>query len=447
VTARKPPILAVTSAPNPCIYPDALYKSTRWPKPNIRVASYFAAGDTNVGFGPTTRKRRLHLKDILAWATHYRESAGRWPTRTSGDIPGTLGVTWAAVDAALRDGTRGLPGGSSLAQLLAEQFGARNIQRLPPLSEPQILAWADSHRARTGSWPTSDSGTIPGSGGDKWLSVDTALRLGSRGLPGHSSLARLLARQRGVRNRKRLPPLTEEAVLAWADAHHQRTGQWPQGRSEPIPEAPGETWMAVNMALSKGLRGLAGGSSLAMLLAERRGVQNLWGRPNLSYPHILEWADAHQKRCGHWPNLNSGPIPEAPGETWLSVDRALRRGRRGLPGGYSLAELLAVERGVRNRVNLPPLSRRAILRWAVAFQRRTGTWPTERSGSIPEAPGDSWDTIDEALRYGRRGLRAGSSLARLLDEHGKKRNHLALPRLSYKTILAWADAHFQRTGA
>jgi hypothetical protein len=47
-----------------------------------------------------------------------------------------------------------------------------------------------------------------------------ALRLGLRGLPGGSSLARLLDEQRRVRNVKNLPPLTEEQILAWADEHH-----------------------------------------------------------------------------------------------------------------------------------------------------------------------------------------------------------------------------------
>jgi hypothetical protein len=55
--------------------------------------------------------------------------------------------------------------------------------------------------------------------------------------------------------------------------------------------------------------------------------------------------------------------------------------------------------------------------------------------------------IDEALLHGWRGLRGGSSLARLLDQYGKKRNRAALPRLSYKKILSWADAHFQRYGS
>ncbi len=394
----------------------------------------------------TTRKRQLPLEDILAWARHYRESTGQWPSKTTGEIPGTFGITWAIIDAALREGTRGLPGGSSLAQLLTDNCGARNIQSLPPLNEPQILAWADAYQARTGSWPAADSGTIPDSGGEKWLSVDNALRLGLRGLPGHSSLAQVLARCRGVRNRKRLPPLTEQAILAWADAWKVRTGQWPRGRSGQIPEAPGETWTAVDMALRRGLRGLAGGSSLALLLADHRGVRNVWSRPNLSHEHILAWVDAHQQRTGQWPHLNSGPISEAPGETWQSVNHALKRGSRGLPGGYSLAELLAVERGVRNYASRPPLSRKTILQWAVAFQRRMGRWPTASSGPVPEAPGESWHTLDEALRRGWRGLRGGSSLARLLDSYGKRRNRAALPRLSYKKILCWADAHFRRRG-
>jgi hypothetical protein len=192
---------------------------------------------------------------------------------------------------------------------------------------------------------------------------------------------------------------------------------------------------------------MAGGSSLALLLADQRNVRNVWSRPNLCFEQILAWADAHYQRCGHWPHLNSGPIPEAPDETWLAVNQALKRGMRGLPGGSSLADFLAVERGARNRVNLPPLSRRAILRWATAFHRRTGQWPTKTSGPVSEAPGDTWDTINEALYIGRRGLRGGSSLARLLDTSGKKRNRVALPRLSYKKILSWADAHFRRWGA
>jgi hypothetical protein len=218
------------------------------------------------------RRRRLSIPEILVWASAYREHTGRWPTKHSGGIAHARGETWLGIDTALREGLRGLPGGSSLAKLLAEHFGARNIHDLPPLTEEQILSWANAWHERTGAWPTATDGLIPDPGGERWSGIDDALRAGARGLGGRSSLAQLLARRRGVRNRKRLPPLTEEQILAWADAHHHRRhGAWPTSKSGPIPEAPGETWMAVDMTLRKGRRGRPGGSSLALLLAERRG--------------------------------------------------------------------------------------------------------------------------------------------------------------------------------
>jgi hypothetical protein len=75
----------------------------------------------------------------------------------------------------------------------------------------------------------------------------------------------LLAAER-VRNPVRPPPLTREQILSWAQAHHRRTGRWPTRADGPVEEAPGETWHAANLALWFGLRGLPGGSSLALLL-------------------------------------------------------------------------------------------------------------------------------------------------------------------------------------
>jgi hypothetical protein len=54
--------------------------------------------------------------------------------------------------------------------------------------------------------------------------------------------------------------------------------------------------------------------------------------------------------------------------------------------------------------------------------------------------------VDEALRQGYRGLKGNSSLARLLAERRNARNRAALPKLTDKTILAWADSHCRRTG-
>ncbi len=243
----------------------------------------------------------------------------------------------------------------------------------------------------------------------------------------------LLAEHRGVRNRKRLPPLTKGQILAWADSYFQRTGSWPTANSGPITDAPGETWMAAQVALRNGQRGLPGGSSLALLLAERRGVRHRRNRPTFSIEEILRCADAFHERTGNWPHVQSGPIHKLPGECWSAVDRALRRGMRGLPGGSSLANLLADERGVRNPANLPDLSRKQILAWAKAHYRSTGQWPNDSSGRITEAPNENWGSVGQCMRQGTRGLRAGSTLARLLAEHGCKQHLRERPRLSNLT--------------
>src|SRR6516165_695540 len=211
--------------------------------------------------------------------------------------------------------------------------------RLPPLTISQVLAWADAYHRRSGRWPRIESWPVPGSG-DTWHRVDSALRLGLRGLaPGGSSLARLLAERRGVRNQGDLPRLSVAEVLRWADAHCRRTGAWPKETGGPIPEAPGEGWHAVDRALRAGVRGFTAGSSLPRLLQARRGVPNLQGRPPLTVKQILTRADAYFERHGAWPQTRSGPVEGVPGQTWGGVQTALQYGRRGFPGGMTLARL------------------------------------------------------------------------------------------------------------
>jgi hypothetical protein len=320
---------------------------------------------------------------------------------------------------------------------------------LPLLSEAQILVWADAHHARAGRWPERTDGPIAEAPGENWFAASTALTNGLRGLPGGSSLSKLLARERGVRNVGDLPAYTEAQILAWADAFRKRTGKWPNLHSGPIPEAPGESWNAVDSALKNATRGLAGGTSLARLLAASRGARNHTSTPALTAETILAWADAHHRRTGAWPKEDSGPIPEAPGETWAKVAGAMWEGKRGLQDGRSLARLLEEERQRRWKggyLRRPPLDMPQILAWADAHHARTGAWPGQTSGAIPEAPVERWGAIDQALRDGVRGLPGGSSLYKVLAEHRGKRSRVQLPPLTIKQILGWADAHRARTG-
>jgi len=66
-------------------------------------------------------KPRLTLKRILKWCDAHYNLHGRWPVTLSGPVHGAPGEDWAAIDMALRDGRRGLAGGSSLARLLEEE--------------------------------------------------------------------------------------------------------------------------------------------------------------------------------------------------------------------------------------------------------------------------------------------------------------------------------------
>ena len=136
-------------------------------------------------------------------------------------------------------------------------------------------------------------------------------------------------------------------LLRWTDQHHKRTGAWPHRDSGPVHGAPGETWLIVDLALHKGIRGLQK-STLPQLLAEHRGVRNVMALPRLTEKQILAWAEAHKERTGKWPTMQTGPVQSALGETWLRISHALCNGWRGLPGGSSLAQLLAKERNARN---------------------------------------------------------------------------------------------------
>ena len=56
-------------------------------------------------------------------------------------------------------------------------------------------------------------------------------------------------------------------------------------------------------------------------------------KPPLSVARILGWADSDRARTGRWPSCTEGQVHGAPGKTWVSLNQALAKGLRGLPGG------------------------------------------------------------------------------------------------------------------
>jgi hypothetical protein len=69
-------------------------------------------------------KATLTVEQILRWADDHHARAGDWPGTAAGPVPACPDVTWRQIDNALRLGLRGLPGASSLAQLLEQKRGA-----------------------------------------------------------------------------------------------------------------------------------------------------------------------------------------------------------------------------------------------------------------------------------------------------------------------------------
>ena len=53
----------------------------------------------------------------------------------------------------------------------------------------------------------------------------------------------------------------------------------------------------------------------------------------------------YRERHDDWPRIKSGPVEGVPAETWSGINSALQNGRRGLPGGSSLARLVRKFRG------------------------------------------------------------------------------------------------------
>jgi hypothetical protein len=68
---------------------------------------------------PFPKVPTFSTQQIVKWAERFYEKHGRWPTASSPREPG-MTHSWHTIDVALREGIRGLPGGSSLAHLLRE---------------------------------------------------------------------------------------------------------------------------------------------------------------------------------------------------------------------------------------------------------------------------------------------------------------------------------------
>jgi hypothetical protein len=359
----------------------------------------------------------LTVEMIKRWVRAFHTEQGEYPTYSSGKIAGTNGETWGGVHSALKVGYRSLPGGSSLASFLENEFGQRNVKRLPDFTRDQLRGWIFEFFTKLNQYPTAESGEIPGADGDTWRTVNLALWKGYRGFPGGSSLAKFISEEFGVRNRGNLSRLTVDGIRQWVTEWFDRTGNYPKRNDGEIPGTNGETWAAVSDNLACGSRGLPGGSSLPRFLEQEFGVRNRLNPPELTLARIAELITAWRETTGEFPTTKSGAIPGLNGTTWGIVDKALRRGSRGLPGGSSLPQILEQQFNARNVENLPLFTHEQIRSWIIEYHQETGKYPVVLAGEIPGSDGETWRIVDRALCRGQRGLPGGSSLFKFIEEN------------------------------
>lgn len=400
-----------------------------------------------VGKTRRTQKSGLTVDQIIVWARAHNARTGRWPSVHSGRVIDGPGESWLGINSALKSGFRGLPGGTSLSQLLDKVAGPSRRFRRPRLTVRQIVEWAKKHRERTGSWPNFRSGPIKDASGESWSVVNSALIHGHRGLPGGDTLSQLLHRRVGKPIGQPAIHIPHVQVVEWADAYRRRHGRWPHYRSGSVDGVPGLTWGRINAYLSVPRRGRAGGQTLAKLLQARRGESGKTTHPAFKLSEIVAWAKAFRRRSGRWPQPNDAD--SVAGWHWSSINRALFVGQvRGVAAGTRLPALLAQRCGAPYKPpSRSPLFIDEILNWADRHHERTGRWPTSRSGPVVGAPnGLTWSTVSTALGRAGRGLPREGRLARLLLKRRGVRHPNFLPKLSVKHVLAWADAYHERNG-
>lgn len=295
---------------------------------------------------------------IIETAKAFHARTGQWPSQLSGlieDAPLADGKrNWRSVDAALREGFNGLPGGSSLAQILAP------FKEDASYTEEMIIKTAKAFHARTGEWPHQQSGLIedaPLANGERtWRSVDSALRRKGNGLVEQSSLFQLLAPSKRAFPSRNEALYSNERIIETAKNYYKRTGEWPTahttGLIEDAPIADGNMkWPNLDSRIARRSNGQL---SIAKLLSPFK---------NYTVEMIIETARAFNKRTGKWPSLGSGLIKDAPladgKRTWRSVDTALRKGDNGLEAGSSLSQTLApvkAETAAREKAAQTPAS-------------------------------------------------------------------------------------------
>src|SRR5262249_39151001 len=173
----------------------------------------------------------------------------------------------------------------------------------------------------------------------------------------------------------------------------------------------GVTFLQLDHYLRHGIRGLGPGSSLYQEVKAVAAATALsppdrdYDTTPLTEAQVQAAIGQHYETNGETPRV--APAPSPLGMNWDVLDRYLRQGRRGLPGGSSLPKQVAAfreARGLAVEGRPGPLTHEDVHEAIRAYFGEHRQRPTRSTpGQVPRI-GITWGALENLLKRGGRGL-------------------------------------------
>lgn len=354
---------------------------------------------------------------------HRQANGGRFPTH-QGHCD-HLGLAWSTVDTALREGYRGLPGGSTLRKWIDETYPAERYA--PPYTSANIRAWVVAHReAHEGSFPTVESGPIAGVN-RTWMDVNDSMRKKQLPFTRCLSLSTWLDDQFPLDRTKKAARITAGMILVLVEAFRaERDGDFPYRDSGKVAGL-NMTWTQLDNAMCQA------GQSLARWLKKKYPDY-----VELTESRLRSWvedfADQNERLL---PSQKSGEIPGT-GWSWVQVDRAFRE--NALPWATQQGLSAWLDDAYPTERMLTPESVRA---WVADYVDQFGWYPSKDSAvPVAEQSGWTWPRINSAMVAGSFGWTEKMTLRAWLD-----REYPTNRALTPENLRNWVSEYAAEHGA
>ncbi|MCB1563851.1 MAG: hypothetical protein KDJ75_09780 [Alphaproteobacteria bacterium] len=306
---------------------------------------------------------------------HFIAHGGKWPQQISGRVETLAGEKWQNWDAALQKGGRGVKTGQSLYKL-AKQF---------------VIDEAQKHKTQHGSLPDRNSGALEEYPEITWeMLEDSFLNL--------TGVARASLNEIFTANElKEKEDITlEDFALREIIQYFRKKGykRWPN-RSLKVPTSDKSEirWDNLDLRLKRTNKGTGRPDSVSTVIRA----------------FVVDQAKKYNEHHGHFPDKDSGALPDYPDITFEMIDKAYQA-QKGL--GKKTLERILIEESLIEGETL--LSESFIFEHCLRYLKKHKSWPGAESGSIDDIHGENWKRWDGLLIRGQRGLQGDSSIAKLI---------------------------------